>query len=326
MARPLLDGVSLSVAAGEAVALVGESGSGKSVTARAALGLLPAGAGTGGQVRVDGLEVIGADAATLRAVRTGKAAMIFQDPRAGINPVRRVGEFLTEALRVVGDRGRAAAELRAVELLDAVGLPDPRRQLRQYPHQLSGGMLQRVMIAGALASDPGLLLCDEPTTALDVTTQAEIMAILRGLQRERGLGLLLITHDLDLAAACCDRIYVMYAGRIVETATAADLLAAPRHPYSAGLLGSSPPLHGARERLRPIPGAPMGLLESAPGCGFAPRCRFARPGLCDRTPPPLVPAVPGPGLVACHLAEELTDALTDALAAEAAITPKEQVS
>ncbi|GAA1246638.1 ABC transporter ATP-binding protein [Kitasatospora nipponensis] len=319
-ARPILDAVSLRVAAGEAVALVGESGSGKSVTARAALGLLPAGASTGGQVLVAGRGLVGADAATLREVRTGKASMIFQDPRAGINPVRRVGDFLTEALRLAGGRSRAAAEARALELLGAVGLPDPPRHLRQYPHQMSGGMLQRVMIAGALTADPELLLCDEPTTALDVTTQAEIMAILRTLQRERGLGLLLITHDLDLAAACCDRVYVMYAGRIVESAGAADLLAAPRHPYTAGLLGSSPPLHGEPTRLTPIPGVPMGLLESAPGCAFAARCAFARPGLCDQSPPPLVPVGPAPvgpaavdpaggsaapRLVACHLADEL---------------------
>ncbi|MDH6133411.1 peptide/nickel transport system ATP-binding protein [Kitasatospora sp. MAA4] len=301
MARPVLDGVFLQVEAGEAVALVGESGSGKSVTARAALGLLPPGASTGGRVTVDGCELIGADAATLRAVRTGKASMIFQDPRAAINPVRRVGDFLTEALRLVGGRSKAEAEARALELLAAVGLPDPPRHLRQYPHQMSGGMLQRVMIAGALTADPRLLLCDEPTTALDVTTQAEIMAVLRALQQDRGLGLLLITHDLDLAAASCDRIYVMYAGRIVETATAAELLAAPRHPYTAGLLGSSPPLHGAPQRLTPIPGVPMGLLESAPGCAFAARCRFARPGLCDQSAPELEPA--GGRLVACHLAD-----------------------
>ncbi|WP_441249561.1 ABC transporter ATP-binding protein [Kitasatospora sp. McL0602] len=307
MARPILDGVTLSVAAGEAVALVGESGSGKSVTARAALGLLPAGARTGGQVRVDGTGLVGADAASLRAVRTGTASMIFQDPRAGINPVRRIGDFLAEALRVTGGRSRAQADDRALELLAAVGLPDPARHLRQYPHQLSGGMLQRVMIAGALGSDPRLLLCDEPTTALDVTTQAEIMAVLRQAQRDRGLGLLLITHDLDLAGATCDRIYVMYAGRIVETGTAADLLAAPRHPYTAGLLGSSPPLHGGPQRLTPIPGVPMSLAESAPGCAFAARCPLARPGLCDQSPPPLEPAAAGqhgPALVACHLNEE----------------------
>ncbi|WP_328971741.1 ABC transporter ATP-binding protein [Streptomyces sp. NBC_00239] len=304
MARPVLDGITLNVSAGEVVALVGESGSGKSVTARAALGLFPAGAGIGGRVRVEGTDLVGADAAALRDVRTSKASMIFQDPRAGINPVRRIGDFLTESLRRRSGWTKERANARAAELLDAVGLPDPVRHLRQYPHELSGGMLQRVMIAGALTADPRLLLCDEPTTALDVSTQAEIMAILGRLQREHGLGMLLITHDVELAAAACDRIYVMYAGRIVETATRTELFATPRHPYTAGLLGSSPPLEGPVGRLAPIPGAPMGLLDSAPGCSFAPRCGFAQPGRCDQSPPPLLPH--GPALVACHRAGELT--------------------
>ena len=304
-ARPVLDGIDLTVSAGEVVALVGESGSGKSVTARSALGLFPAGADIEGHVRVDGAEVVGVDPAGLRAIRTGTASMIFQDPRAGINPVRRIGDFLTESLRVSGGWSKGRANARAVELLGAVGLPDPERHLRQYPHELSGGMLQRVMIAGALTGEPRLLLCDKPTTALDVSTQAEIMAILGRLQREHGLGMLLITHDIELAAAACDRIYVMYAGRIVETAPTAQLFETPRHPYTAGLLGSSPPLHapdGPPARLTPIPGSPMGLLESAPGCSFAARCRFARPGVCDQSPPPLERH--GGALVACHLAGE----------------------
>ncbi|GAA1352468.1 ABC transporter ATP-binding protein [Streptomyces beijiangensis] len=316
-ARPVLDGIDLTVRAGEVVALVGESGSGKSVTARAALGLFPAGATVGGRVRVEGTDLVGADAAELRTVRTGTASMIFQDPRAGINPVRRIGDFLTEPLRLVHRWSRERANARALELLAAVGLPDPVRHLRQFPHELSGGMLQRVMIAGALTVEPRLLLCDEPTTALDVSTQAEIMAVLGRLQRERDLGLLLITHDIDLAAAACDRIYVMYAGRIVETATTAELFAAPRHPYTAGLLGSTPPLtapEGPPARLIPIPGAPMGLLDSAPGCAFAARCRFAAPGLCDQSPPPL--ELHGTALVACHRADELVDAQPNTLMRE----------
>ncbi|MFI5983667.1 ABC transporter ATP-binding protein [Streptomyces sp. NPDC051555] len=306
-ARPVLDGIGLTVAAGEVVALVGESGSGKSVTARAALGLFPRGAQIDGRVRVDGTDLVGADPAALREVRTNKAAMIYQDPRAAINPVRRVGDFLTEPLRRVHGWSAARAGARATELLGAVGLPDPARHLRQFPHELSGGMLQRVVIAAALTTEPRLLLCDEPTTALDVSTQAEILAVLGRLQRERGLGLLLITHDIELAAAVSDRIYVMYAGRIVETAPVAELFAAPRHPYTAGLLGSSPPLDGPPVRLVPIPGAPMGLLESAPGCAFAPRCRFAEPGRCDQSPPALERH--GPGEVACHRAAELVAAM-----------------
>ncbi|WP_405977234.1 ABC transporter ATP-binding protein [Streptomyces sp. NBC_00158] len=299
-ARPLLDGIGLSVDPGETVVLVGESGSGKSVTARAALGLFPAGAEVRGRVSVDGTDLVGAGREDLREVRTAKAAMIYQDPRAAINPVRRVGDFLTESLRVVHRWPKARARTRAAELLDAVGLPDPARHLDQYPHELSGGMLQRVVIAAALTAEPRLLLCDEPTTALDVSTQAEILALLGRLRRERGLGLLLITHDIELAASVGDRVYVMYAGRIVETAPAADLLTAPRHPYTAGLIGSAPPLDGAPpERLVPVPGAPLGLLEAAPGCAFAPRCRFADPGRCEQSPPPLRERGPA-AAAACH--------------------------
>jgi peptide/nickel transport system ATP-binding protein len=304
MARPVLDGVSLTVSAGEVVALVGESGSGKSVTARAALGLFPPRADITGDVRVDGTGLVGATAAELATVRGSKASMIFQDPRAGINPVRRIGDFLTESLRLGQGWPRGRADARAIELLGAVGMPDPPRHLRQYPHELSGGMLQRVMIAGALAAEPSLLLCDEPTTALDVTTQAEILAVLGRLQRERGLGMLLITHDVDLAAATSDRIYVMYAGRIVETATATDLFAAPRHPYTRGLLESTPTLQGTLDRLTPVPGVPLSLHESTPGCAFAPRCRDARPGLCDQSPPLLEPHGSGSAQVACFRAHE----------------------
>jgi peptide/nickel transport system ATP-binding protein len=302
-ARPILDEVSLRVEQGEAVALVGESGSGKSVTARAALGLFPGGAAISGSVSVGGTELVGADASTVRAVRTGVASMIFQDPRAGVNPVRRIGDFLTEPLRRIQKLSKDEARARALEVLGAVGLPDPPRHLRQFPHELSGGMLQRVMIAYALTADPRLLLCDEPTTALDVTTQAEIMAILERLRRERGLGMLLITHDLDLAVSACDRVYVMYAGRIVESAPAEVLVSAPRHPYTAGLLGSAPPLTGPHARLVPIPGAPLGLAEPVTGCAFVARCAYARPGLCDVAVPPLEPLAGSQ--VACVRAAEL---------------------
>ncbi|MER5637941.1 ABC transporter ATP-binding protein [Kitasatospora sp. NPDC002227] len=303
-ARPVLDGVSLRVAAGEVVGLVGESGSGKSVTARSALGLLPPGARQRGRVLVDGQDVLTADRAALRGLRSGAVSMIFQDPRAGINPVRRIGDFLTEPLRLTHRWPRRRAEERAAELLAAVGLPDLR--LDRYPHELSGGMLQRVMIAGALAGEPRLLLCDEPTTALDVSTQAEILALLGGLQRERGLGLLLITHDIELAAAGCDRVYVMYAGRIVEHAPAAELFGHPRHPYTMGLLGSTPPLRGPLKRLEPVPGTPIGLDQAAPGCAFAARCAHAQAGRCETAVPELLPLASGRA-VACVRAVELAE-------------------
>jgi peptide/nickel transport system ATP-binding protein len=273
--RPLLDDISLYVERGEAVGLVGESGSGKSVTARAVQGLMPPKAETGGRVLVDGVDVLTAGRDVVRSLRTTKVSMVFQDPRAGINPLRRIGDFLTESSRLCRGMSQGAATARALELLAAVGLPDPARHLRQHPHELSGGMLQRVMIASALMGEPELLLCDEPTTALDVTTQAEIVAILGRLQREQHMGMLFITHDLDLASALCDRVYVMYAGRVVEQARAKELFAAPAHPYTAGLLASTPGVDRDHERLIPVRGAPLSLFDSPPGCAFAERCDYA---------------------------------------------------
>lgn len=237
-ARPVLDGIDLTVHTGETVALVGESGSGKSITSRSALRLLPPGAVTGGSVLVDGQDVLTLDADRLRALRTGTVAMIFQDPRAAINPLRRIGDFLTESVRATRTMTAAQATARAVELLEAVGLDD--MALVKYPSQVSGGMLQRVMIAAALMGDPALLLADEPTTALDVTTQAEVIALLGKLRERFGTGLLFVTHDLDLAAAISDRVYVMYAGRIAESGPAEEIFARPRHPYTAALLASTP--------------------------------------------------------------------------------------
>jgi len=285
--RPLLDGVDLTVDRGEVVGLVGESGSGKSLTARAILGLLPAGAEVGGSIEVDGLDVLAAGRDELRRMRSAQVSMVFQDPRAAINPLRRIGDYLTESVRLARGGDAREASARALELLEAVGLPDPRRHLRQFPHELSGGMLQRVMIAGALMGDPSLLLCDEPTTALDVTTQAEIVSILGRLQAEQGVGLLFITHDLDLAAAICDRVYVMYAGRVVETAAAMELFTQPRHPYTAGLLASTPGVDKNHDRLTPVSGSPLSLLEDPPGCAFAARCDFRDDTLCTRTRPVL---------------------------------------
>ncbi|GCD95184.1 ABC transporter ATP-binding protein [Embleya hyalina] len=287
-ARPILDGVSLRVGEGESVGLVGESGSGKSVACRSVLGLLPEGAAVSGAVRVGGRDVLGMRRAELRSLRAREVAMVFQDPRASVNPMRRVGDFLTEGLRAAGTAPAVAAR-RAVELLEAVGIRDPEGAMRRYPHHFSGGMLQRVVIAAALAGEPSLLLADEPTTALDVTTQAEVIAILTRLQAERGTGMLFVTHDLELAAAVCDRVYVMYAGRIVETQTAAGLFARPRHPYTAGLLASTPRLDPDAGPPKPIPGRPVSLAEAPTGCAFAARCAQVRPE-CLVEPPALVRA------------------------------------
>ncbi|MFF0415485.1 ABC transporter ATP-binding protein [Kitasatospora sp. NPDC004745] len=297
-ARPVLDGVDLTVAPGETVALVGESGSGKTLTSRGALGLLPPGADPEGRILVDGEDVLTMDADRLRTLRTGKAAMVFQDPRAAVNPLRRIGDFLTESVTLTGVLSRADADRRAVELLDAVGLgPD---LLRRYPGQLSGGMLQRVVIAAALMGDPVLLLADEPTTALDVTSQAEVIALLDGLRERFGTGLLFVTHDLGLAAAISDRVYVMYAGRIVETGPAERLFDHPRHPYTAALLASTPRLDNPSGRLAAIDGQPPDLRQELTGCPFAARCPLAT-DLCREQAPPARPVPGEPGhLAACH--------------------------
>lgn len=236
----LLDGISLSVAAGETVGLVGESGSGKSLTARSVLGLFPDRAVTGGSVRLDGHEVLGASTRALLELRRRSAAMVFQDPRAGINPMRTIGDHLTEALRLGDGRPAAEARVRAVDLLGAVRMPRPDEHLRQHPHELSGGMLQRVMIAGALMGSPRLLVCDEPTTALDVTTQAEIIAVLAEQRDRRGMGMLFITHDLNLAASLCDRIVVMSGGRVEERGDARRVLRNPQAEYTKRLVAATP--------------------------------------------------------------------------------------
>ncbi|MEV6327579.1 ABC transporter ATP-binding protein [Streptomyces sp. NPDC051909] len=299
-ARPLLDGLRLTVGPGETVGLVGESGSGKSVACRSVLGLLPGRARVTGEVRVAGRDVLTLDRAALAALRAREVAMVFQDPRASVNPLRRVGDFVTEGLRATGVPA-ARATARAEELLAAVGIRDPRGALRRHPHEFSGGMLQRVVIAAALAADPALVVADEPTTALDVTTQAEIIAILTRLQAERGTGLLFVTHDLELAAAICDRVYVMYAGRIVETGRTGELFDRPRHPYTAGLLSCTPRLDPDAPAPAPIAGRPVSVSEAPPGCAFAARCPHAQPR-CTREVPELRPY--GDGFTACHRADE----------------------
>ncbi len=303
-AATIIHDVSLTIAKGKTLALVGESGSGKSMTARAVMRMLIPGAQTGGDIRFAGRSVFGLSDAELRAWRGHDVAMIYQSPHAHINPVRSIGDFLTEGLRRDG-LSRREAEARVIGLLADVGIPDGARRLRQYPHQLSGGQLQRVMIVACMAAQPRLLLADEPTTALDVTTQEEVMAILAEVKATRDLSVLLITHDLDLAAATADRIAVMYAGMIVETAGAGALVADPRHPYTAGLLAARPTL-GARGRLRVIPGRPASGFEVGPGCVFAGRCPFATPR-CHAERPALRPL--DGHLTACHRAEELHGAM-----------------
>ncbi len=300
--RPLLRGVSLSVEVGEVLSLVGESGSGKSITARAVLGMLPRGARTTGSVRFAGSSILDASSGDLRSYRASKVAMIFQDPSAYINPVRRIGDFLTEAATNVGGMKRAVAQSRAIELLEAAQIENATHMMGRYPHELSGGMLQRVMIAGALMGEPELLLADEPTTALDVTTQAEVMAILGRFREEFNLSMLFITHDLELAAATADRTAVMYAGRIVEQQESEILHERPLHPYTAGLLGSRPGLGVGPERLQTIRGRPIAAADVPGGCAFEPRCAFAQEA-CREQDPRLLPLATGE--VACLRAEEL---------------------
>ncbi|WP_420992159.1 ABC transporter ATP-binding protein [Cupriavidus sp. 30B13] len=295
-----VDGVSLSVARGETVALVGESGSGKSVTAYSVLRLIPRGRGriAGGQVLFDGTDLLTLPDAAIRAIRGNRIAMIFQEPLSALNPVLSIGQQIAEAIRLHRPLSARAAWERAVALLEQVQIPSPQRRAHDFPHQLSGGMRQRAMIAIALACEPDLLIADEPTTALDVTTQAQILDLLRRLQAEHGMGLLLITHDLGVVAEVADRAAVMYAGRVVEEGPVEALFAAPAHPYTQGLLASLaldelPP--GAR--LPEIPGTVPSLLAMPPGCAFAPRCAHARPACHAEAP--LLSAGAGRG-VACH--------------------------
>jgi oligopeptide/dipeptide ABC transporter ATP-binding protein len=270
-----VNGISFDVRPGETLGLVGESGCGKSVTALTTMGILPRAARiTSGSIRLDGRELLGLSERAWRRVRGKEIAMIFQDPMTSLNPVLTVGAQLREAIEEHLDLDHKAATRRAVELLEQVGIPNPADRLRNYPHQFSGGMRQRVMIAIALACEPKVLIADEPTTALDVTIQAQILDLLRELVADRGTSLVLITHDLGVVAGMCERVQVMYAGTLVEEGTASELFAAPRHPYTLGLLQSVPRLDtGRRQPLRPIPGAPRNMLSEPDSCPFAPRCR-----------------------------------------------------
>ena len=302
----VLEDVSFEIEPGQIVGLVGESGSGKSMTARAILRLLPHGARLSGQISLRGVE-IPAGGKALRRIRAHTVAMIFQDPRAHIDPLYRNGDHLIEGLRLARGITKEAARLEALRLLDSVGIDDPERVFRAYPSEVSGGMLQRVLIAGALAGDPDLIIADEPTTALDVTTQAEIVALLGRLCRDQGRGILFITHDLDLASAISHRIVVMYAGRVVEENLTSRFFSAPMHPYSARLLRARPTLERRTGALAVIPGRPISAFEAPPGCPFNPRCSYTTPD-CMTDPPPLVD-VDG-GSSACRRVLEIRNLLT----------------
>lgn len=266
-------GVSLQVRPGEVLGVVGESGSGKSVSFLATMGLLPSSAQITGSAMVNGVELIGAKSSVLRAARGNEIAMIFQDPLSALNPVQRIGAQIVEMIRTHQDVSKTHALTQAVEALDMVGIPQPKERAQQYPHEFSGGMRQRVMIAMAIANQPKVLIADEPTTALDVTVQAQILEVLTRIRRDLGTAIVLITHDLGVVARTADRVQVMYAGRVVERGAVDPIFYSTRHPYTAGLLSSLPT--ASTDRLHPIPGAPPNMLEPPSGCAFRPRCQHA---------------------------------------------------
>ena len=297
-------GVSYRLRPGEVLGIVGESGSGKSVSSMAVMGLLPRTAKINGSIKFRGEELLGLSERELMAVRGKKIAMIFQDPMTSLNPVYKIGYQLSEAVLAHNDVGKQAAHKRAVELLDVVGIPFPEKRIDQYPHEFSGGMRQRVVIAIAMANDPDVIIADEPTTALDVTVQAQVLEALRAAQQETHAAMVLITHDLGVVAGQADRVLVMYAGKPVEIGPVDDIYHAPQMPYTLGLLGSLPRLDGrSQERLTPIQGAPPSLMNLPPGCPFTPRCPLAR-SLCQRSEPELIHVAPD-HLAACHFSAEL---------------------
>jgi len=272
-----VDGASFEVAPGEALGIVGESGSGKTMALRALVGLLPRGARvTGGTVEIDGVDVTAASEDQRRELRGTTVSMIFQEPMTALNPVMRVGDQIAEEPLVRLGLSRRAAQARALELMGLVGIPDPKRRAEAYPHELSGGMRQRVMIAIALSGDPKLILCDEPTTALDVTIQDQILKLLQKLQRELDVSLVFVSHDLAVVAQTCRRLAVMYAGQVVESGLVGDVFREPRHPYTLGLLRAVPDFDIVRQRLSSIPGAPPDLASPPQGCRFHPRCPFVQ--------------------------------------------------
>jgi oligopeptide/dipeptide ABC transporter ATP-binding protein len=307
-----VDGVSFDLYEGEALGLVGESGSGKTMALRALVGLLPRTARiTGGSVEFDGRELLGAGEGALRETRGRSISMVFQEPMTALNPVMTVGEQIAEAPQVRLGLGRRAARAQALELMRRVGIPDPGRRAVAYPHELSGGMRQRVMIAIALSAEPRLILCDEPTTALDVTIQDQILKLLRSLREELGVSLVFVSHDLAVVAQTCARVAVMYAGQVVEDGTVDAVFREPRHPYTLGLLRSVPDFDLVRETLAAIPGSPPDLASPPPGCRFHPRCALVQES-CRREPVPLVKLGPARAVRCLH---------HDACAADARLEP-----
>jgi peptide/nickel transport system ATP-binding protein len=297
-----VDGVSYTVDRGQTLGIVGESGSGKSVSSLTVMGLTRArSAHISGTVRFNGVELLGASDDDLRKIRGDDIAMIFQDPLSSLHPFYKVGHQIVEAIRAHRDVTKAQAWDRAVEMLDLVGIPEPRRRAESYPHEFSGGMRQRAMIAMALANDPKLLIADEPTTALDVTVQAQILELIERLQAEFDTAVVVITHDLGVVAEMADEIAVMYAGRIVEHASTDTIFTAPEHPYTWGLLSSIPRLDSREAELVPVPGRPPSLINLPSGCSFHPRCPYVREAH-TRIDPPLEPVAGDPShRVACLL-------------------------
>ena len=302
-----VDGLSFHVNAGETVAIVGESGCGKSVTSMSILRLIPEPPGRiAGSVRFEGKDLLKLQDHEMRAIRGNEISMIFQEPMTSLNPVLTIGKQIGESLRLHQGMNRRQAEARAIEMLKLVGIPAPERRVKEYPHQLSGGMRQRVMIAMALACNPKLLIADEPTTALDVTIQAQILDLMRDLKHRVGAAIVLITHDLGVVAEVAERVIVMYAGRKVEEAEVGELFRAPKHPYTQGLLGAVPKLGssltGETERLAEIPGLVPSLKQKIQGCVIAGRCSYAT-DFCRKVAPALELKAPG-HLAACHYAEK----------------------
>ena len=288
-----VDGIDLALDRGRTLGLVGESGCGKSVTSLAIMGLLPPENSTvGGAVVFEGRDLLTLDAHLLRDLRGARLAMIFQEPMTSLNPSYTIGDQIIEAIQRHQALDKAAARARAIEVLKLVRIPSPEKRIDDYPHKLSGGMRQRAMIAMALACGPQLLIADEPTTALDVTIQAQILDLMRGLRHDTGTAIILITHDLGVVAEMADDVAVMYAGQIVERAAVRDLFARPEHPYTVGLLGSIPRLDEKRERLPSIEGRMPDMTRPPPGCRFAARCPFVEPE-CIAAPPVLVEVAPG---------------------------------